>query len=214
MILTCPRCSTRYHVEPAALGVRGRAVRCANCGERWSVTPPADTPKIVDLGPPSPSALPRMAITAAEQGARRRSARLIGWLGAVFVALLVGGAVIARDQIVAGFPATAAFYQKLGLPVAAELGLQFEDIKSTRLEEGGISVLVVEGAIINTTSSERSVPPIRITLLDGGGRQLQEELFTAKEPLLEPGTKTSFSGRVVNPADQARNFSVTFQMDR
>jgi predicted Zn finger-like uncharacterized protein len=214
MILTCPQCSTRYHVEPAALGVRGRAVRCAKCGERWSVRPPADTPKAVDLGPPARSALARTVISAPEQGAHRKSARLIGWALAVVAALLLGGAVIARDAIVAGFPASAAFYQKLGLPVTAELGLQFEDIKSTRLEEGGISVLVVEGAIVNTTSSERAVPPIRITLLDGGGRQLQEELFEAKEPHLEPGTKTSFSGRVVNPADQARNFSVTFQVDR
>ena len=102
---------------------------------------------------------------------------------------------------------------RLGLPVTAELGLQFEDIKSTRLREGGISVLVVEGAIVNTTGSERPVPPIRITLLDGGGRELHGELFQAKEPYLEPGTKTSFSGRVVNPADQARNFSVTFELD-
>jgi predicted Zn finger-like uncharacterized protein len=213
MILTCPQCSTRYHIEPAALGARGRTVRCASCGQRWSVKPPADTPQAVELDPP-PRALPLMPIAAHEPGRRRRRARLIGWGIAVIVALLAVGAVIARDKIVSGFPATAAIYQRLGLPVAPDLGLQFEDVTSARQQEGGIPVLVVEGAIVNTTGSDRPVPPIRITLLDGGGRELQGELFRAKEPYLEPGAKTRFSGRVVNPADQARNFSVTFQVDR
>jgi predicted Zn finger-like uncharacterized protein len=211
MILTCPRCSTRYHVDPAALGTDGRTVRCAACGERWSVKPPADTPQTVEFGPPSH--VPRVPVAAPAPARRRSSRGLLAWLSAVLVVLLAASAVIGRHEIVAGFPATASVYHLLGLPVAAEIGLQFEGIKSTRLEEGGISVLVVEGAIVNPTSSERPVPPIRITLLDSGGRELQEELFRAKEQLLEPGSKTSFSGRVVNPAERARNYSVTFEVD-
>ena len=97
--------------------------------------------------------------------------------------------------------------------MTVELGLEIKDLTSTRLEEGGIAVLVVEGAIVNATPHDRSVPPVRVTLLDGGGRQVQEELFRAKEQHLEPGAKTSFSGRVVSPPDSARNFSVTFELD-
>jgi hypothetical protein len=138
---------------------------------------------------------------------------LVGWLIAVLVALVLASAVIGRDEIVATFPASAVAYQKLGLPVTVQLGLQFEGVTSKRLDEGGVSVLVVEGAIVNVTGQDRPVPPIRITLLDGGGRQLQEELFRAKDEELEAGAKTSFSGRVVNPAERARNFSVTFEVD-
>lgn len=214
MILTCPQCSTRYHVDAAALGAAARTVRCANCGQRWSVKPPADTPQIVEFGPPTPATAPHMRPVAAPGRAPNgASASLIGWLAAVLVALLMASAVIGRNEIVAGFPASAPIYQNLGLPVTVELGLQFEDITSTRLEEGGIAVLVVEGAIVNLTRHERSVPPVRVTLLDSGGRQVQEELFRAKEQNLEPGAKTSFSGRVVSPADSARNFSVTFEVD-
>jgi predicted Zn finger-like uncharacterized protein len=208
MILTCPQCSTRYHVDPAALGSAGRTVRCASCGQRWSVKPPADTPRAVDLGPLATQA-PRTPAAAPRRGSRS----LIGLLAAVLVLLLAASAVIGRNEIAADFPATAAVYQALGLAVAPELGLRFEEVKSTRLEEGGISVLVVEGAIVNTTGSERAVPPIRITLLDGGGRELQEELFQAKEQNLEAGSKTSFSGRVVNPAERARNYRVTFELE-
>ena len=209
MILTCPRCSTRYHVDPAALGAAGRAVRCAACGQRWSVTPPSDTPQTVEFGAPSPLAASQAETPASPRG----STSLIGWLIVALVILLAASAVIGRNEIVAGFPASAPLYQKLGLPITVDLGLAFEDIKSTRLEEGGISVLVVEGAVVNVTGSDRPVPPIRITLLDKGGRELQEELFRAKEQTLEPGAKTSFSGRVVVPADQARNFSITFEVD-
>ena len=213
MILTCPQCSTRYHVDAAALGTAARTVRCANCGERWSVRPPADTPQIVEFGPAAPATVPRMRPIAAPETRERASPGLTGWLIAVLVVLLGASAVIGRNEIVAGLPASAVIYYKLGIPITRDLGLQFQDVTSTRLTEGGIAVLVVEGAIINVARSERPVPPIRITLLDGGGRQVQEELFRAKEQHLPPGSKTSFSARVVSPADSARNFSVTFQVD-
>jgi hypothetical protein len=71
---------------------------------------------------------------------------------------------------------------------------------------------VVEGAIINLSEKQRRVPPIRVTLLDGGGRRLQQELFRAKDGELDAGGKTRFSGRLLNPAEQARHFSVTFEV--
>lgn len=35
MIITCPRCSTRYTMSATVLGVDGRVVRCSNCGTEW-----------------------------------------------------------------------------------------------------------------------------------------------------------------------------------
>src|SRR5918994_6058289 len=86
MILTCPQCSTRYHVDATVLGAAGRTVRCASCGHRWSVHPPADTPQIVEFGTPAPVGAPRMrAIAGTEQVQNRRSISLIGSLVAVLV---------------------------------------------------------------------------------------------------------------------------------
>jgi predicted Zn finger-like uncharacterized protein len=211
MILNCPQCATRYHVDPEALGALGRTVRCASCGRRWSVKPPADTPQVVEFSTPASAARSRPA-AAPEQAPGRRSVSLFGWLAAILIGLLAASAVIGRNEIVDAFPTTAALYQKLHLPIALDHGLKFDQITSTRLHEGGIAVLVVEGAIVNVTHHDRAVPPIRITLLDSRGRELQEELFQAKEQHLEPGAKTSFSGRVVNPAERARNFSISFEL--
>jgi len=210
MILTCPQCSTRYHVDAKSIGTPGRTVRCASCGNRWLAKPPADAPRAIELDPSSPRLWP---VAGAAAAPRRGSASLVGWLIGVLVILIVASAVIGRNEIVAGFPASATIYQTLGLPVTLQLGLQFEGVESRRLEEGGIAVLVVEGAVVNVTDQERPVPPIRVTLLDGTGRRLQQELFQAEAAQLDGGGRTTFSGRLVNPAEQARTFSVTFDLD-
>ena len=165
----------------------------------------SSTPATADSTPPI------RPVAAPEKPGSAGSASLVGWLVGVLVVLIVASAVIGRNEIVAGFPASAPIYQKLGLPVTLRLGLQFKGVTSKRVDERGVAVLVVEGDIINVSEQDRSVPSIRVTLLDGGGRELQQELFKAKDTRLGAGAKTSFSGRLVNPAEQARNFSVTFE---
>jgi len=58
MILTCPRCATRYQADAAKFPSAGRNVRCAKCGEVWHQVPPAEAPDpgIAFVAPPSPAA--------------------------------------------------------------------------------------------------------------------------------------------------------------
>jgi predicted Zn finger-like uncharacterized protein len=207
MILTCSKCATRYHVDPAGLGPEGRVVRCAGCGHRWTAKPPADAPKPLDPMPPAAAATRKTAAP------RRSSPRIVAWLVAGLVVLVAASAVIGRNEVVARFPAAAKIYETLWLPVAAQGGLEFEQVTSKQLMEGGVTVLVVEGEIVNQSEVARSVPPIRVMLLDDGGRQLQGETFSSKDASLGAGAKTTFTGRLVNPPDQARNFSITFDID-
>jgi hypothetical protein len=134
-------------------------------------------------------------------------------LGAVFVLLLLVSAVIGRNEIVAGIPASAAIYQRLGLPVEEELGLEFADVKSDWQVEGGASVLVVEGEIVNLSEGSRAIPPVRITILDGDGRELQHENFSIDPEVLDGGGAASFSGRLINPVERGENFRLTFDLD-
>ncbi len=55
MIVTCPSCSTRYTLQPIALGGAGRRVRCSKCGQDWVQPPPTEA----EANPkPSPKAKP------------------------------------------------------------------------------------------------------------------------------------------------------------
>ena len=208
MILTCSKCATRYHVDPASLGSEGRVVRCAGCGHRWTAKPPQDAPKALDVKSQPITAAWRAAVAAR----RRSSPPIVAWLAVALVVLVLASAVIGRNEIVARFPESSTIYQALGLPLAVRPGLEFEQVTSERVVEGGVAVLVFEGEIVNQSKEPRHVPPIRVILLDDGGRQLQREIFSSKDASLDAGGKTTFSGRLVNPPSQARNYSITFDV--
>jgi predicted Zn finger-like uncharacterized protein len=215
MIITCPDCATRYHLDPVALTPAGRTVRCASCGHRWQARPPADAPMLVEaVQAPAPEALAlRRPGLPPGRAPRKGAASVAAWLAAVVVVVLGAGGFLGRDEIVAAFPASAEVYAKLGFPVATGFGLEFEGISSQRFAERGVSILVVEGRIVNVSGRERAVPPVRVTLLDASGRSLQEERFAPRVEVLGAGGTTSFLGRVVDPAEQAQNFSVTFDVE-
>jgi predicted Zn finger-like uncharacterized protein len=214
MIVTCPQCSTRYHLDPEALGPGGRRVRCASCGHRWLARPPADVPTVLPAvdapPPPTPAAPPKRAVPRPDRRRQRASASLIGWLVGVLIVLIIASAIIGRNEIVAGFPASATLYRTLGLAVNEQLGLEFANVTSEHLSERDVSILVIEGEIVNVSDHERPVPRVKIILLDEGGRELHLERLEAEQAALGAGEKTGFSARLVNPAEQARSFSVTF----
>jgi predicted Zn finger-like uncharacterized protein len=39
MIITCPKCSTHYRIDPEVIGPSGREVRCVKCGHAWREEP-------------------------------------------------------------------------------------------------------------------------------------------------------------------------------
>ncbi len=217
MILTCPACSSRYLIEPASLGASGRTVRCAACGHRWFAEPPNDAPRHAVAEPSSPGDGEVAAVAApaarADEATGRSSRRLIGWLALALVVLVIAGAVVGRNEIVAQVPEAASIYRKLGLSVTVPFGLEFRDVTSTRLDEGGVAVLVVEGEIVNITGGSRTVPSVRVALLDEAKRELEHEIVAAAERAVDGGETTRFVARMVNPPEQARNFSVTFAAD-
>ena len=58
MIITCPNCTTRYSVDPSALGPTGKAVKCSNCGHQWvqpRVQEPARERSFAPPPPPPPA---------------------------------------------------------------------------------------------------------------------------------------------------------------
>lgn len=131
-------------------------------------------------------------------------------LGAGAIVLLLVSAVIGRNGIVGKFPATATIYQSVGLPVDYDFGLEFKDVTLDWQREGGAFVLVVEGEIVNLSDANQIIPPVRMAILDGDGRELQHEYFDVDVGEIDPGSRINFSGRMVDPIDQGENFRLTF----
>lgn len=50
MIVTCPKCASRFHVEDKALGTDGRKVRCGSCAHAWLQKPVvAEAPAVAEV---------------------------------------------------------------------------------------------------------------------------------------------------------------------
>lgn len=236
MIVTCPGCGAGFRVDPARLGPDGRRVRCSACGHRWLVRPegsgepaarpleaaggrteaerppglalvqPAPAEAVAGAAPPPLAAAPPLGEPPSGRGVA-----IAGWLVVVLLLLLLAGLVVGRNEIVQSFPQALALYDRLGLPVTARLGLELRNLASRRLQEGGVTVFVVEGEVHNLTRVERPIPPVRVALLDGDRNELDSALFRAEQPSVAAGGVVRFEARMIDPPLVARSFRVAFE---
>lgn len=223
MILICPECATRYRLADNAIGPEGRTVRCKACGHRWHATresvaaaeqaasspepeqpiAPAHAPEPME---PAPLPPPLAATTTTR---RDRALGAIAWLLLALLVLVIAAAYLGRNQVVEAFPSMAGVYQKVGLRVTMRSGLELRNLSSVRAEEGGRPVLVVKGEIHNTAAQERTLPRVRVALLDDGRNEIEFGLFDAVDRNVAGGGTTRFEARLLDPPDAAKSYSVS-----
>jgi predicted Zn finger-like uncharacterized protein len=220
MIVTCPACSTRYLVDPRALGESGRLVRCASCAHTWHQEPAEDAPRRVDLPPPEPPpiAAPEMTLRSAGRvqlpalTPPRRRVSAAGWVAYLIVlaGILAGGLWLTRDQLVSRWPAMARYYQMIGIPVeTAEGSFDFHNVTPTRDTENGLPTLVIQGDVVNVSKVARRVPKLKVTLLDGSNHELQSWEFTVSDDRLLPGASIPFRTSIAQPNEAATMIKVS-----
>jgi predicted Zn finger-like uncharacterized protein len=232
MILTCPECATRYFVEDARLGEAGRSVRCGACGITWTAraAPPLELTQ-GELGavaeePPAHGALAEAAELSqlpAEELPRRfrgriqtkekvREAAASGAIWAGLVAgllLLIGAAVLLREDIASLWPRTAGAFAMAGLPVNV-VGLTIEDQRAQPALKGGHAVLSVSGSLRNVRNHPIAAPPLKISILNNAGRVLAVNIADPGGALIPPGESRGFAVDVVDPPVGAADVEVTF----
>lgn len=214
MIVSCPSCSTRFVVDPAALGAEGRRVRCARCGHVWRQearpeAAPADVAPAESLEPrPLPPGSNLPAIRSVET---RRPDR--GWiLFAAVVVLLPAAILFGQNRIVGAWPPAERLYRVIGMatPAAGE-GLLIRDISpEARLEEGE-RLVAVEGRVVNMSGQALYVPSIRVALTDEEGKVLSSSRTEAGRAHLDPGESASFVVEFSDPAEDATRITLVFE---
>jgi predicted Zn finger-like uncharacterized protein len=194
MILICPACSTKYVVDPRALGARGRKVRCARCQHLWTQAPPDDgmpvglaEPAAIERPPPPPA---RIQLPAVPPPARSRW-RTLAWAGVGIAACLVIAAGTFWRQDLIRFAAG---------PEPAGAGLALANVASSPGTDGRVRIA---GEIVNQTDEPRPLPRIRVG----------SESVAPPEKMVGPRGKVPFEIEVKRPSETTASLVVTFEKE-
>jgi len=189
----------------------------------------ADAPPLVPHDQPEPGAEPaakfdpgvpdhvetiaahRVPQTHAERRTQRSlTQRLVG-LPMLIVALsaILLGALNWRAAVVRSFPQTASLYAAIGLPVNLR-GLFFQDVKSSAEFHDGVTVLVIEGTIVNLTTRTLEVPRLRLALRNGLGQEVYAWTALPPKSTVGSGNGLPFRVRLASPPPDGRDVIVRF----
>jgi hypothetical protein len=137
--------------------------------------------------------LPLSYLQLAVLGLAIADAAIIGW----------------RADLVRVMPQTAGFYARLGLPVNVR-GLRFDSFAATAQWRDGTPVLVVKGAISNTTSKAEEVPQLHLVARNGEHQQVYSWATPLARQALAPGETMPFSSELTLPPLDTREIMVRF----
>lgn len=232
MILTCPECATSYFVDDSKIPTEGRAVKCANCGGRWTATPELAPPELEKTetqdavttvaGGEFPDErpiqdlpgedLPKVFRAKADTDRRVREAATAGviWAGmAGVLAVLIAVAVIFRVDVVRLWPRTASAYASVGLPVNS-LGLVIEGVRFEPALQDGHAALAVSGMIRNIEDRPVVSPALRISLLNAEGKAVATKIARPADAKIPSGETRHFAIALLDPPVSARELEVAF----
>jgi predicted Zn finger-like uncharacterized protein len=191
MILSCPACSTRYLVDPRALGSAGRMVRCAKCLHTWHQTPPEDLLRPAALAGPlvvAPAAAPDRPAQLPALPRRRRPVGAIAATIALALILALGlSAVLARDTVATIWPRAVDLYAAVGLQASPRKSRVDVVVTPSRGVENGVAALILEGDIINATGRAQEIAKLVAILKDDKGREVLRWDFIPPQSHVEPG---------------------------
>lgn len=231
MILECPACRTRYTVSDTAIGVNGRAVRCAKCGNSWHQWPegseveqttPVRIEKIAEPAPvtatdaepdPAPDApedepeVPAYGDVQDDMPPRSNPARRWTIVAVVIGLVLLAG--VAALQFV-GFDKIRAQLGIDGGGGAAALLIEVPTKPERRSLASGNELFALTGRVVNPTRERQNVPDIHAELQDAHGRPVYNWIITPPQRTLAPGASAQFDAAVYDVPKGARELKLSF----
>jgi hypothetical protein len=132
-------------------------------------------------------------------------------LPAAILALVAANAAVVawRADVVRLLPQTASLYAAIGLPVNLR-GLAFDNIRMSRVEHEGVSVLVVEGSIVNVAGRPVEIPRLRLAVRNEAKNEVYAWTMQPNRSILAAGEALPFRSRLASPPADAREVQVRF----
>lgn len=144
------------------------------------------------------------------QAKRKQTRRSSRWTAVVLVLFAVNVALIgARNEVVRFVPQTASLFAAIGLPVNLRQ-LAFDNVRITRENQDGTTILMVEGQIVSTASKPVEVPRLRFAARNKDGQEIYTWTAKPERSILEPGQRLPFSSRLAAPPADANDVMVRF----
>lgn len=186
-------------------GLRGGAAGMAGLENSLA----ADLPeRSIPVASPYPSAT---ASPPSSQLSRPwRAYAAVAALALLLVAAAVWG-IFDRRNIALRWPPVARVYDHLGLDSHQPGdGIDFRDVKSELVYDGGILRLTVEGSLVNTTQREQKLPHILADAMGADGGTLQSWRIDAPTATLGPLAAVSFRSTINAPREGVVNVTLNF----
>ena len=178
-----------------------------------SLVPPDDHDALHDVGiaagdsDDSASYAARRARMRAKRQKAKRNSR---WTIIILILFGINIAIIAgRHQIVRHLPQTASLFASIGLPVNLR-NLEFDNIKISKEMQDGVSILIIEGKIVNMVGTATDVPRLRFAARNAAGQEVYTWSMQPTRSILGPGDSLPFVSRLAAPPADAVDILVRF----
>lgn len=204
MILTCEKCQTRYLVKPASISAKGQIVKCAKCSHSWFQAPEGSPPPDVQQEPPEKIApIPKGSALPVIQPKPSAPHWLKVAAMCTFLITLGSIPVFYYDNALKLVPQIEAVYETLGVP--STQGLGFENLA---LQEAGGNTYLLKGTLINASKTSRTMPNLRIKVLDKQNKVLHTIMLKSSGETLTAGESFDFSNKLAALPETAKKLDV------
>ena len=178
-----------------------------------SLVPPIEHEPLPDAANAEPDSEDAESFDARRQrlqGRRKQSLRSSRWTAIILVLVAFNVALLgARKDVVRYLPQTASLFAAIGLPVNLR-NLKFEKVRISREAEDGVSILIVEGAIVSEAGKPVEVPRLRFAARNATGQEVYTWTMPPARSILGPGERLEFRSQIPAPPADASDVMVRF----
>jgi len=178
-----------------------------------SLVPPIEHEPLPDAANAEPDSEDAESFDARRQrlqGRRKQSLRSSRWTAIILVLVACNVALLgARKDVVRYLPQTASLFAAIGLPVNLR-NLKFENVRISREAEDGVSILIVEGAIVSEAGKPVEVPRLRFAARNATGQEVYTWTMPPARSILGPGERFEFRSQIPAPPADASDVMVRF----